>query len=501
MLILKHVSRSTVLLTVVLLAVGFGRVVVARADYWTYVDQSKKTVEVEARSLGAEQGWEALELADGSITRVPIAAIVKREASEGPMPITEDEMIAKLYEQFGREKFRAHAASPFVIGLVLTAPLHPASEPRAQGFLKKAARFMKNVDRVFLQFSRQLRFDTQPPRFPLVALIFETDEDFDAYAREVMGGRGLSAGNVSGFYSVLTNVLVMRLSECHTFETPLHEAIHQQVYNRQVYQRLAPIPAWFNEGIATGFEGNGERINVGPTKISKHYVQMALSARNIDWSHVIADDRSFRGDVLANEAYGHAWSLHWLLVTKYKIPYMKYVKLLATKSPLSEDSEETRIREFEETFGKKVDALQTEFKAALQTALKRQRGSRDNGSRPGYLTMQSSLGEVEIKGVTDLSRGGLMEAEGRLRNISPFRPLAFHVVIATDAGTYAEWHIPEIGALETTVLPKKLARKLMINARGGPSSSFTVHVRSVLADSDDNDRWRRGELPIPVFRR
>ena len=113
---------------------------------------------------------------------------------------------------------------------------------------------MKSIEVMFSRFCSSMRVQAGKPEFPLVVLIFETDDDFEEYTAKATGGRGLSAGNIAGFYSPITNYLYVRMSECYSFSTPLHEAIHQQCFNTGVLHRLSPVPTWFGEGIATGFE-------------------------------------------------------------------------------------------------------------------------------------------------------------------------------------------------------------------------------------------------------
>lgn len=494
-----HIFFARFLRLLSALAVIVASVSAARGDRFTYVDGQGETVTVEARLAGSGQELHALELADGSFRLVPQRAVTKREPASGPEPLSNKEMIERLTQKFGAERFRAYDRKSFVIGVVLSAPLPEAHERRVDGLLRRAAGFMQNVETMFMKFAVYARFPTAPPRFPLVLLIFESDEDFEKYAAEVTGQRGISAQNIAGFYSAMTNWLAVRLTECSDFAVPLHEAMHQQVHNRHVLQRLAPVPAWFNEGIATAFEGNGAAIRNGPTKLNSRYARRASQATTIDWATVVADDRAFRGDVLAGEAYTHAWSLHWLLVTKYKVAYMNYVKLLSQKKPLEETTAEERTREFEETFGKSVEELQDEFGAALEVAVRRQRLTPEQKPRPGYSVTQANLGEVELKAVRRLDLGGALFVEGRLKNISPIRDLAFHVTVETTAGTYAEWHLPDLAMKKTAPLKLQRVAKLMKNAPGGLANTFFVRVRAAPPESEQAQRWKRGGLPVPVF--
>ena len=469
----------------------------AAADLFVVQEDDGNKVTVEARLAGDGQGFLALERTDGRIEIVPQGQILKRQPAADPAPVSPATVLERLTERFGRDKFRGHSDSTYVIGLVLSEPLPTKYEAKAATLMKKGAGFMKLVEKVFLEFVDDLKVDIVKPRYPLVLLIFETDDDFIKYTHEESGGKGLSAGNILGFYSGLTNHLVIRMGECHTFETPLHEAIHQQVYNRGVLQRLSPAPAWFNEGIATGFEGNGDRINGGPLKVNSRYARSALRARNVDWDDVVADDRAFRGDVLAGEAYAHAWSIHWFLVTKYRKQYIEYLQLLSQKQPLQKDDAQTRVADFERIFGKRIGNLQGEFPQALELAANKQKVSLDPPKPPGYLLTQTGLAEVEMTAAR--SGNGSMQAEGRMRNISHLRPMSFHVTVETDSGTYAEWFLPNVAPLKQMPLPKQLAQKRMQNAPGGASQTFVVHARAAVPDSEAAKQWQRGELPVPVF--
>jgi len=472
---------------------------IARADHFTYVDEEGSEVRIEARLVASGQGVHLLELADGQYRIVPQGAVMKRELSDGPTPLTEEQMAATLEQRFGADHFRSYIQKPFVMGLVLGSPLPKSSELRASSLMKKGARFMTSVAAAFVDFVGDAQIKITPPRHPLVVLIFETDADFEAYAEEATGGGSLSASRISGFYSGLTNFLAIRLSECNTFDVPLHEAIHQQVYNRNVFQRFAPVPHWFDEGIATGFEANNGRITVSPVKISPRYAQQALASDNFDWKTMAANDKVFMGDVLAGEAYGQAWGLHWLLVTKYRDQYRAYVRILSAKQPLEVDSIEQRQKDFETAIQKSIDELEAEFPTYLSASAKRQRIGLTAPKPPGISVTTDNLARVELSAVS-LVDVGQLKVEGKLVNLSPLRSMSFHVTVETDAGTYADWWIDDLGISRTAPLPSQFVTKAMRNGGlPGQSRTFRVRVRSTTPDSPEAERWRKGELPIPSF--
>lgn len=469
---------------------------VLQADTFHYVDADGEEQTVFARLHGSGQGAHALLTADGQIRLVPEPAVRKREAADGPAPVTPEEMAALLTEKFGAERTRTLIQPPFVTALVLGGPLEGRYESRAKGFLQKAGRFMQNVDAMFRRFAADMKFPVRDPEFPLVLIVFESDGDFNDFTLENTGGQGLSEGRIAGFYSKLTNWLAIRMEECRTFQVPLHEAIHQQMYNR-VVQRLAPIPAWFDEGIATGFESNGDRIDVNPARINSLY---ALAAKNmpqqdVSFARIINDDDSFHGDILAAQAYVQAWSLHWMLVTQHAPKYQTFVRELAARAPLQDVPAEERGAHFEQTFGASVSDLEQDFTRVLDAGLRRQRVRFPEPPPAGLVVRNESLGEVRMSAVTDVASGRL-RVEGALKNNSPIRPLTFHVAVVTDVGVYAEWIVPGLAHGKSINLPAKIAAKVLPGAPGGISDRFTVRVQSVLPESAEAAAWQR-DPPLP----
>jgi hypothetical protein len=488
--------RTLLLLT----ASGLWLPAVACGDTLTVRDDDGVLVTVDARWVGERKGVVAIERTDGRIELVPESQIVKREMGPDPEPISCQEMAERLKDEFGEELFRSHVAEPFVVGLILSDKhLSQKGEAKAATCLKKGAEFMKKVEEYFNDFVvKDLRFDLEKSRYPLVLLIFETDDDFMKFATKDTGGRGLSAGAMLGYYSGLSNRLAIRMSECHSMSTPLHEAIHQQAFNRGLMKRLAPIPAWFSEGMATGFEGTGEKINGGPIKINTKYIRAAMRASTVDWDHVVAEDKAFRGDVLAGEAYGQAWCIHWFLVTKYRKQYVEYLKLISEKMPLEVEDQYARTKDFESAFGKTVGKLQSEFPAWLETRASQQKIKLGDNRQVGHIIEESNLGKVEMTAVKHQGAG--LVTEGRMKNLSQIRPMSFLITVETDAGTYAEWYLPSIDPQKGMQLSRQVASKQMQNAPPGREErTFRVKVRSAIPDSDTAQAWRRGELPVPAY--
>ncbi|MGD9856902.1 MAG: DUF1570 domain-containing protein [Planctomycetaceae bacterium] len=469
-------------------------------DTFTYIDPQGRTQTVEGVLAGSGQGMHALEQSDGRMLVIPQGALRERTVSMPPEPIAARDMAARLVEQFGEENIRTLVEGQYVVGLVLAGPLPPRSETRVTGFLKQAGRFLKNVENVLTRFCHDLRIDPEPARYPLVTLIFESDRDFDAYAAEATGGLGLSAERILGFYSPLTNWLALRIGECRTFQVPLHEAVHQQVFNRGLIQRLSGVPVWFNEGIATGFENDGERINVGPNKVNATYANRLGSTNRLNWEAIVKDDTAFQGDVLAGEAYAHAWSLHWLLVTEHRSNYVRYLRCLGQIAPLEEPTADERSRLFQETFGMSIREMEDGFPRLLQAALRKQRIRTEETPAAGRSITYGDASAVELTAIQRAGGSGLTEVRGKLCNISPFRDFAYHVTVQTSGGLYAEWFLPSVGSQKSAELNEQYVTKHIPGGPGTDAQTYWVEVQSALPDSDVVTDWKTKGLPVPEWK-
>ncbi|MBL8850660.1 MAG: DUF1570 domain-containing protein [Planctomycetaceae bacterium] len=468
----------------------------ACADTFVYTDEQGEQQTVEARLFASGQDAHALLKADGRMEVVPQAVVEKREPADGPAPLTPEQMAEVLKERFDADRLRTHTDDKHVIALLTAGPLDRRGETRAKGFLQKVGRFMDNVDTVFTRFARDMRFPLHDQEFPLVTIVFESDDDFNKFTEENTGGDGLSAKHIAGFYSPLTNWLAIRLEECRTFRVPLHEAIHQQMYNR-VFQRLAPIPTWFDEGIATGFENNGEKVDIHPAKINGMYAWLSknIPSDDVKWADIVNNDDSFQGDILAAESYIEAWSLHWMLVTQHEEAYAKYVQQLAARTPLEEQPAEQRTAQFAEIFGKSVEEIAREFPRVLEVGMKRQKVKPPQDTPDGLSLTNSHLAEVKIFAELD-GGSGQMQMSGQIKNESPIRPMTYHIAVVTSSGTYTDWVIDSLEVNGTSPLPAKIAAKVLPGTLGGPASRFVVRIRSALPGSETAQQWDRSP-PLP----
>src|SRR5690606_3651320 len=240
---------------------------------------------------------------------------------------------------------------------------------------------------------------------------------------------------------------------------------------------------------------DGERINIGPTRISATYARQVPQADTLGWEQVFADDAVFHGDVLSGEAYVHSWSMHWLLVTQHRLAYARYVRLLGQLAPLQELTPAERHEQFRDVFGTGIAGLQAEFPRLLEAAAKRQRIRLDRPTSEPNLT-HADASQVELTSVK-LDEQGQLQVCGQLCNVSPFREFSYYVWVCTDGGLYADWHLPRVDSLATQPLATKPVAKPIPGGTGEIGERVWVDVLCTLPDSEEAAQWRRGEYPRP----
>ena len=365
----RATSKPAILVNVVAFLVSISTA--AFADEITVLDDDRQSVTIDARWVAEGKGAALLERRDGRWEAVPAERVVQRVPKEMPPAYTPEELEQRLRQEFDEARLVTKVDPPFVLALIAAKPVDKRAARRWDQQLKRAMRFLQGMQKGFLDFAKDADIELVEPKFPLVVLIFEDDREFNRYVEAQTEGQGLSAEKIASFYDLLTNRLALRVRECRTFTTPLHEAIHQQAHNRGVLARLAPVPAWFNEGLATGFEGDGERLKSGPKSLNRRYAAIALNAKATSWTDIVREDKAFQGDILAGEAYSQAWALHWWLYTRYRDAYRKLLRHYSQLTPLTEVSPDGRLKTFEEIVGKSPEELHKDFERDIGKLLKR----------------------------------------------------------------------------------------------------------------------------------
>lgn len=341
---------------------------IARADEFVLrlTDGNEETI--TARWVAANATHAALELDDGRYRMVPLPTILDRTPGNDPEVASADTVSSRLRTRFGTERTLIHADAPYVLAYAMARPPDKATQTKSLQLLRKAGTHLRGMRQSFQDFAKSIPLELTPVKFPLVVLIFEKDDAFDQYfldeQRRATGAAlpdGLSIAGITAYYNLISNELVLRQSSCAKFDTPLHESVHQLAHNRGVFQRLAPVPVWINEGLATAFEGDGDRPRGTPRLANPRFVRRLHLTEKLDFRDILAEDRGFRTNELAAEAYSLGWALHWYVLTQHKTKYAPLLAHYGALAPLSQEpSPEARVAEFEQVTGLSLTTLRAE---------------------------------------------------------------------------------------------------------------------------------------------
>jgi hypothetical protein len=233
----------------------------------------------------------------------------------------------------------------------------------ARGKQRQWSERFEEMYRSFLTYFKVRGFQLSEPEFPLIAVIWENQEDFQRFAARE--GWNVTKDTL-GFYLPSTNRVSLYDVDGGqstrnwqlNMATVVHEAAHQAAFNTGIHSRWSPPPRWVAEGLGTMFEARGvwdtrtyprreDRINAGRMVQFKAY---SKSRRRPDAiQQLVQSDRFFDAD--AEGAYAEAWALTFFLVEQHPREYAKYLKLTAARPPFSNYDGTARLQDFVTVFG------------------------------------------------------------------------------------------------------------------------------------------------------
>jgi hypothetical protein len=254
------------------------------------------------------------------------------------------------------------------------------------------AALFERLHDTFATYWTNAGLDIRRPDRPLVVVIFADRRAYEDFAARDLGA---AADRVVGYYNLLSNrVTTFDLTGSDSLPKPagrrpgragleilaspeaaglvatlVHEATHQMAFNTGMHQRLAPVPLWVSEGIATCFETpdlTNARGWKGIGGVNTARLDRFLQGyRPGGLREIVAGDDPFRRAADGLDAYARAWALtHFLMKTK-RDAFAAYLRTIAAKQPCGADSPEQRLEEFEAAFGATPDALEPEVQRMM----------------------------------------------------------------------------------------------------------------------------------------
>ncbi len=248
----------------------------------------------------------------------------------------------------------------------------------------------------FYRFWKEKGVELTAPRFPLAALLFETQVDYIQFAAKEFAG----AQNTIGYYhqstnrlasydltgiqglippkahvmrTELINQIVSRPEGERLIATIIHEVCHQLSFNSGLQVRLGDNPLWLSEGLATFFETpdlSSQNGWGGIGKLNKHnYVNLLNyfpSRTNESLELLLLDDNRLRNGDTMSSSYAEAWGLTYYLLKSKPKQFASYLESLRKKPPGNRSSPKERIELFRECFGEDLKKIDRDFIRLIQ---------------------------------------------------------------------------------------------------------------------------------------
>ena len=318
---------------------------------------------------------------DGRLVRVELSQVRSfREVSSRFVPCSSSELRTALVKEFGRG-YEIKGSTHYLVC---------AAEGHAQSYADRMERLYREM---YVYLSTR-DFSVSKPEFPLVAIVFSSQQEFADYARR--DGITRIAG-LGGYYEPRTNRVALfdpatashtasretssagqvlaragELSE-NLERTLIHEATHQVAFNLGLHSRIGPTPRWVVEGLAMVFEHPEARsaVKTGSARQRRNheryvwfgnYTQSRRGSGGL--SRLLQDDQLFQAATL--DAYSEAWALSFFLMETRGAAHARYLALIASRKPLEEYSVEERLADFRAIFGEDLDRLEVEFLRYMQ---------------------------------------------------------------------------------------------------------------------------------------
>lgn len=378
-----------VLIAFLLAGLGVANLAVA-LDYVTVREGDRERELVGRVEVEAVDGGVLLLTADGSMWSLPRnpqpedralgPPIVSRRADDQPfVPLTREALTKQLEAELPKG-FRIHSTQHYLVGYN-TSP----------AYAQWVGALFERLHKGFYNYWTKKGAVLHEPQFPLVALVFDSQEAFKEHTKAELG-EGFDT--IIGYYSLKTNRVTMfdltgvegsrlggqrtaasRIQQIlsrpgaeRTVATIVHEATHQLAFNSGLQVRYADVPFWVSEGIAIYFEtpdldnAKGWRSIGAVNQYSLGNFRRYLASRPAgSLPELLTSDKRFRDPAAVSAAYAEAWALNYFLLRTRGEAYVKYLEALAKQTPLVDVSPETRIKQFQEFFGEDLNALEAEF--------------------------------------------------------------------------------------------------------------------------------------------
>ncbi len=299
---------------------------------------------------------------DGAIQQIRKCDIVHQAIlNDRFRPIERSELAQQLRTEFGRN-YTVKSELPYLI---------VARPEQIDNWCKRFRSFHYS----FKLYCSTHGLQTRDIEFPLVAVVFGSQTEFQRYARSEPIKVPES---VVGYYMPDTNRILLyedaRPSTIATEKVICHEATHQLAFNTGLHQRRASTPLWLAEGFASMFEApmlsgsqNCDGKSLWPESRKHTWQLIAKRPESIHrlMAGLVRNDSAFESD--AQNAYTVAWAMATYLSQRSPKMFGPYLNRISDLPPFETYRADQRVEDFQSAFGTDIRLLSKKIIKYLET--------------------------------------------------------------------------------------------------------------------------------------
>lgn len=292
-------------------------------------------------------------LPDGHLVSVPIA---ETTSTDRPFEAVTKQQLAEDLTSGRFQGFKTRTTRRYLY-------VYNTSEP----FARATSRILETMYPGLFNYCRRQKIPVRDPRFPLVVVMFKTQDEFEKYRKMPPGlvayYNGLSNHVVLYEQSRLANI-APDLAFKQSISTIAHEGVHQVLHNIGVQQRLSKWPLWFSEGLAEYFAPTelGRRVRwkgvgfVNDLRLYELSEYVKKNRDNITNGQLVR--RTTEAASLDSLGYATAWAMISYLAKNRRGEFEDYLRHISQLGPL-ETAEPGSL--FVEYFGSDYSAVETKL--------------------------------------------------------------------------------------------------------------------------------------------
>ena len=328
--------------------------------------------------------------------------------------LTSFRIVGDSFHRVSPSEFRKQLLTEFRSGYDIHVSAHYVVVGK-KGKAKAYATLFEEIYRQVDSFYSIRGFETSEPEFTMVAIVFNTVDEFKEYCgRDQM----LWSEDLRGYYSLKSNRVVLydrpaKLNAStespvdgdtsaastsndaltadeltlenpasnqatlaamlngvagETADTIVHETTHQVGSNSGIHSRIGETPTWVIEGLATVLEAPGIRVRgssdaadkINTVRLNWFNTEYESRRQPGDLARMVAGDEVFRNQAL--DAYSSAWAFTYFMTENpaRARSYIRYLRILGERDPLQHYTAEERLKDFQSAFGD-VSKIEMDF--------------------------------------------------------------------------------------------------------------------------------------------